>query len=181
MLPAQAAGPAGREQQVSDAINALLLATLQRAGAPLASDDLLDQAYGLALNERWAPEAIAKLSRKAVVARVKGMITAGHVRVAGQQRDADARRETPLYEPSAGWDPAAPVPAPDSAPTRPGTDKSIYEGMSPRQRLAAFEAQSVCLESVARLIQQLQVGLADMLQANEKAKRILLAEGLEPR
>lgn len=166
---------------MSKAINALILATLQRAGAPLASDDVLDQATGHALNERWTIEALAELNRKSVSSRLKGMITAGNVRVSGHQRDAGARRDTPLYEPTAGWDHNAAIPAPDASPSRSSSDKSVYEGMTPRQRLAAFEAQSVCLESVARLIAQLQIGMADMLQANEKAKRILLAEGLEPR
>lgn len=167
---------------MSDAINKLLLAALQRAGKPLASDDLLDVAAGLGLGEGWTTTALAQLnSRKSVASRLRKMVSDGLVREMSPKRDASARRDTPTYEPSAGFDPDAPIPSPDSISMRPNTDKSIYEGMTPRQRLAAFEAQSVCLESVARLIQQLQVGLVDMLQANEKARRILLAEGLEPR
>lgn len=166
---------------MSDAINALLLATLQRAGAPLASDDLLDQAYGLALDGRWTHEAIAKLSRKSVASRLKGMVAAGHVRITGQQRDTAARRDTPLYEPSAGWDHNAPVPSPDSSPARLREAKSPYDTMTPRQRLAVFEAQDAMLESAFRLIQHLQAGLTDMMQTREKWRARLLAEDLEPR
>lgn len=166
---------------MSKAINALILATLQRAGVPLASDDVLDQAYGHALNERWTVEALAELNRKSVASRLKGMVTSGHVRVAGQQRDIAARRDTPLYEPSAGWDAGAAIPAPDSPPVRHNSDKSVYDGMTPRQRLAVFESQDMILDSLSRLLQHLQTGLADMVQTREKARQRLLAEGLEPR
>jgi len=166
---------------VSDAINRLLLAALQRAGAPLASDDLLDRACGLALDEQWPTAAVAKLSRKSVASRLKGMVTAGQVRLAGQARDNAARRDTPLYEPSAGWNAQAPVPAPESQSARAGATKGAYDEMTPRQRLAIFESHDMILESLSRLLAHLQVGLADMAQTREKARQRLLAEGLEPR
>lgn len=164
---------------MSAALNELLLAALKRSGKPLASDELLDQAVGLGLNEGWTPQTL-RLNRKSIGRRLTLMEEAGHVRVVAQKRDPVSRRDTPTYEPSEGWDPNASVPSPDSEAERQGTStRSVYSDMTPRQRLAVFESHDIMLEGMARMLTHLQAGVADMMQSRERARQRLLAEGLE--
>ena len=164
---------------MSAALNSLLLAALQRAGKPLASDELMDQAVGLGLNEEW-PHHSLKLNRKSVARRLTSMEEAGLVRVVAQKRDPVSRRDTPTYEPSAGWNPDAVVPAPDSDAERQGTStRSVYSDMTPRQRLAVFESHDIMLEGISRMLTHLQAGVSEMMQARERLRLRLLAEGLE--
>lgn len=186
MLSAKAAGAAGREQQVSDLRNALLLAALQRSGKPLTGDDLLDIASGLALDAQWTPETL-KLDPKSVAKRLVDMKREGLVEVVGSSRDPVRRCDTPTYAPTGGWDGQAFIPQPQRpgaraiAAKREGKTSSTYEALSERQLRAILDAQDALLESTFRLIQHLHAGLNDMAQTREKARLRLVAEGLEPR
>jgi hypothetical protein len=171
---------------VSDLRSALLLAALQRKGKPMDGDELLDHATGLALNEGWTPNVLG-FNRKVVARRLVNMEREGLVKVVAMNRDSVNRRDTPVYEPTGGWDASAFVPGPQGESTRTlqaaRTEKtpSSYDAMSPRQLRAILETQDMLLESTSRMIQHLQAGLNDMAQTREKARLRLVAEGLEPR
>lgn len=171
---------------MSDLRNVLLLAALQRKGSPMDGDELLDHSTGLALNEGWTPESLG-FNRKVVARRLVNMEREGLVRMVAKTRDPVNRRDTPTYEPTAGWDAHAFIPKPQRESTqrlsaaRAEKTPSSYDAMSPRQLRAILETQDMLLESTSRMIQHLQAGLNDMAQTREKARLRLVAEGLEPR
>lgn len=158
---------------MSDKRNQLLVAALRRAGKPTASDDLLDAATGLALAEGWEPEQVSELNRRSVATRLRNLEQAGVVRQEGAGMDERARRTTPLFVPVAGWDVRAAVPAPPmvgASPTR--RRESPYAGLNNTQLLALLEAHDDIAECLGRF-------LMDMGVVREKARRNLLAAGLE--
>lgn len=174
---------------MSDLHNALLLACLQRHGSPITGDELLDIATGMALDAQWTTESL-RLDPKSVAARLSHLKREGKVKVIGLKRDPGRRADTPVYEPTAGWNPHAHIPSPQRESTRKLKEQrdhraaampSDYEQMSPRQLRTILEVQDMVLESTVRMIQHLQAGLSDMAQTREKARLRLVAEGLEPR
>jgi hypothetical protein len=157
---------------MSDTRNELLLVALHRAGRPMASDDLLDAAHGLALNEGWSPAQVAPLTRKSVAKRLQNMVGSGQLKVAGAAMDEASRRTTPTYVPATGYDLRAVVPEPpriaNPAPT------TAYDGMDRTQLLAVLEAHDDVVECVGRFF-------ADLTSVREKVRRRLLAAGLGTR
>lgn len=158
---------------MSDKRNQLLLAALQRAGKPTASDDLLDAATGLALADGWEPEQVAELNRRSVATRLRHLEQGGVVRQDGAGLDERARRTTPLYVPTGGWNARAAIPAPPATSEgRARRDASPYAGMNTAQLVALLEVHDSVTECVGRFLQ-------DMNRLNEQSRRKLLAVGLE--
>lgn len=149
------------------------MAALKRAGEALSSDDLLDMSVGLALAEGWLPEQLADFSRRSIATRLRNLELAGLVRQDGAGMDTRARRTTPLYAPTGGYDAAAPLPPPPRLERDAElADTSCYDGMSRPQLLALLEAQDDIIESVGRFFNDLR-GMRD------KARARLQAVGLE--
>ncbi|HET6631539.1 MAG TPA: hypothetical protein VFG73_02370 [Rhodanobacteraceae bacterium] len=94
-------------------LNDLLVATLRRAGKPLASDELLDAAVAGALDHGWVSEQLTDLgNRRNVAARLTNLRKAGHVEERGRGVDEQNRRTTPLWAPVAGFDRSCEIPPP---------------------------------------------------------------------
>lgn len=160
---------------MSDTRNQLLLAALQRVGKPLASDDLLDAAVGLALAEGWTPEQTRELSRRSVAARLQNMLASGLVVQAGDALDVASRRLTPLFAAAAGYNPRAAVPGPPT-PTRADAarSESPYSSMDRTQLMVVLEAHDDMLECIGRFF-------ADLTTVREKVRRRLKTAGLGER
>lgn len=159
---------------MSDTRNQLLLAALQRAGKPLASDDLLDAAVGLALAEGWTPEQTRELSRRSVAARLQNMLASNLVVQVGDALDETSRRLTPLFAPTGLYNPRASVPC---APTPGRADagrESPYGSMDRTQLLVVLEAHDDMLECIGRFF-------ADLTTVREKVRRRLHAAGMGQR
>lgn len=156
---------------MSDRRNELLLCALKRFGEPATSADIVDVAAGLASAEGWAADAIAAITRNSVAKRLEQLEQRGLVRQSTLGFDGRARRTTPRYEPVDGWDPKAPVPPP---PGGAGVERpeTAYDGMSRPQLLAVLETHDEVIECVGRF-------LTDMRTVRERAKRRLIAVGLE--
>lgn len=181
----EAAGAPGREQQVSDLLNALLLAALKRAGKPLDSGDLLDHVTSLGLEEGWTPKHLSPLTRLAVAKRLGDMKAADLVRVVSSRRDAQARRETPEYEPTSGWDPQAVVPLPQRSENR--KPSASHDKHSPladydkRELLVIVEGQDQIIQSYRRMQELIGLGMKDVSETVEKVRARFIAEGLRSR
>lgn len=166
--------------------NALLLASLQRSGRPLTGEELLDVATGLGLDEGWTPDNL-RLDPKSVAARMVNLKREGLVEIVEMKRDADRRADTPVYQPTAGWDPRAVIPRPTpqaerrTSQARTTESPSDYDAMTPRQLRSILEAQDLLLESTGRLLQHVNAGLKDLALTREKVRLRLQAEGLEAR
>lgn len=159
---------------MSDTRNQLLLAALQRAGKPLASDDLLDAAVGLALAEGWTPEQTRELSRRSIAARLQNMLASGLVVQTGDALDDAARRLTPLFAPAAGYNARAMVPG-SPTPGRADTAReSPYGSMDRTQLMAVLEAHDDMLECIGRFF-------TDLTTVREKVRRRLQAAGMGQR
>lgn len=157
--------------------NDLLLATLQRAGKPLASDDLLDGACGLALDAGWDPAQSAELTRKVIAQLLKHLVARGVVRVAGSKFDEGARRSTPTYEPTKGYDPHALIPTGPTPPTRVDPN-STFNAMNRAQVIAVLDAQDEMLSKFAGGLAGLQAFLTGFMATREKVRARLVAVGL---
>lgn len=158
---------------MSDRRQALLLAAMRRAGKPVSSDTLLDEAAGLALANGWPVGQVSSLNRKAVAQRLRMLVEAGQARECGTTVDVAARRATPLYEPTAGYDARAAAPPPPAADPAsvPPREASPYEGRSRQQLLALLDVQDSLLDCLRRF-------LVDLDAEREKSRARLLAEGL---
>jgi hypothetical protein len=158
---------------MSDRRNKLLLATLQRAGKPLDSAELLAQATELAMDYLWTPAGLGGLTRKGVAKRCADMEAEGLLKQEGVAMDGRSRRTTPLYMPVAGYDKEAKVPKPPAvqAPTR-EEPADPFNGMSRVQLMAVLESHDEIAECVGRF-------LNDMRTARDKARQRLQAVGLE--
>ncbi|MGC1550509.1 MAG: hypothetical protein WA777_18460 [Rhodanobacter sp.] len=155
---------------MSEKRNQLLLAALQRAGKPVGSEELLDLAVGLAVGSDWIPEQVA-LNRKSIAKRLQNMELTGEVVQCGSGMDESSRRTTPLYKPTAGYNPAAEVPPPPTVSSKPELE-SPYEGLDRSQLLAVLDVHEAFAECVGRF-------MTDLNQLREKARRRLTAAGLE--
>lgn len=158
---------------MTDARNELLLSALKRAGEPLDSDALLNQASELALDHFWTPDHLTGLSRKGVAKRCRDMAESGVMNSAGVGIDAGSRRTTPKYAPVGGYEPQAPVPQPPELPAPPPMD-SAYAAMHRIQLLAVLDAHDDVLECVSRF-------LREMTDVRERARRRLIAADLVER
>ena len=137
---------------MSAALNNLLLAALQRAGKPQASDDLLDAAVGLGLAEGWEPADVC-LSRRSVAARLKNMEASGLVKCQGVRIDDSNRQTTPTYVPVGGYNPNALVPPPpERAAKQTTTPTTQYDGMSRSQLIALLEIGDDIAGEVSRFM-----------------------------
>jgi hypothetical protein len=167
---------------MSDPRDELLLAALKRAGKPLDSSDLLDEATGLALAD-WEPDQV-KLNRRSVAKRLQNMLTAGLVTHAGVGVDDAARRTTPLFAPVGGYDAHAPVPLPPEA-RQPAKQSGPFEGLTTAQTITLMDVQDELLAVFVRqqkAQQQAQQLLFTELQAvREKVRGRLVAAGLSER
>lgn len=174
---------------MSELRNQLVLAAVRRAGKPVTSVELLPLIEGLATNAGWQEHQLQDLSVRSIGRRLLNLGQRGELRTCGTGFDARGNATTPLYEPADGvYDPAAPIPEPPgngdseapvpvaSEPTHPvlTDDESSYADKDPRQLLEILEVQDMALACVASFIRDMQV-------ISEKARRRLLAAGLEPR
>lgn len=161
-----------------DIRNELLLATLRRAGKPLDSGDVLDEATGLALGEGWQPEQV-QLSRRGASKRLQHLVLEGHVKAAGEALDEGSRRMTPLYAPVAGYDLRAPVPAPPAVETV--VKPSPHADLDRSQLLVLLDVQDDLLAVFVRQMQDTQRFFVELAQTREKCRGRLLAAGLGDR
>ncbi|HUA80353.1 MAG TPA: hypothetical protein VL997_08280 [Dyella sp.] len=166
---------------MSELRNQLVLAAVRRAGKPVTSVELQPLIEGLATDAGWQEHQLQDLSLRSIGRRLLNLAARGEIRACGTGIDARGNATTPLYEPSDGvFDQAAPIPEPpgqrDSEVSQPSAtaDESPYADMEQRQLLEVLEVQDMALACVARF-------LRDMQAISEKARRRLLAAGLEPR
>ena len=160
---------------MSDKKNQLVLAALQRAGKPSGSEDLLDAAVGLATGEGWAPEQLSDFNRRSIAKRLQNLEEQGLVKPAGAGLDQRARRSTPLYTPTGGWDQRAPVPTPPALSSDIGRiGQRAHAAMDRTQLLALLDAQDDLLGVMHRF-------LGDLQAARERHRARLAAVGLEVR
>jgi DNA-binding Lrp family transcriptional regulator len=163
---------------MSDPRDELLLAALKRAGKPLDSSDLLDEATGLALAD-WEPGQV-RLSRKSVAKRLQNMLTAGLVTHAGVGVDDGARRTTPLFAPVGGYDLRAPVPPPP-AERPPAKQPGPFVGLTTAQTVTLMDVQDELLSLFGRHLQAQQQFFAELAAVREKVRGRLLSAGLDGR
>jgi hypothetical protein len=156
---------------MSDTRNQLLLAALHRAGKPLTSGDVLDEAVGLALAENWKPEQIAELNRKSVSKRLQNMVDAGLIMMAGQVLDESSRRMTPAYEPIGPRMPSMLIPEAPSMPVRTPTKEADYAELSKSQLIALLDVHDGLAQCHGRFMDDLE-------RWREKSRSRLAAVGL---
>lgn len=151
-------------------LNDLLLASLRRAGEPMASDDLLDAATALALADGWEPEQVSALNRRSVATRLRNMEAGGKVTQVGVTMDEPSRRTTPVYAPVDGYDVSAtaPEPPPPSRTTSPG---STYANLERSQLIALLDVHDALAQCTARFF-------SDLDAWREKSRARLQAVGL---
>jgi hypothetical protein len=170
---------------MSDLLNALLLAALKRAGKPQASDDVLDAAHGLGLDQGWTPNQLSPLTRIAVARRLAVMKAADLVRVVSSKRDAQARRETPEYEPTSGWDPMAHVPLPQRGEERkasaPAPKQSPFADYDKRELLVIVDGMDQIIQSYRRRDELIGLAMKDVSETVDKVRARFIAEGLRSR
>lgn len=156
---------------MSDKQNQLLIAAMLRAGKPVASDDLLDAATGLALDEGWDRMHMQWLTRRSVARRLQLFEEQGIVRQRGSAIDSASRRPTPLYEPVVGFDSAAVVPAPPEFSRKDVKAEASYDNLSRSQLLAVLDVH----DGIAGCLQRF---MTDLGRERERARARLLAAGL---
>lgn len=171
---------------MSDPRDELLLCALKRAGRPLDSSDLLDEATGLALAD-WEPDQV-RISRKSVAKRLQNMLTAGLVTQAGLGVDDVARRTTPLFAPVGGYDLRSPVPPPPVNARAPAKQPGPFDGLSATQAVTLLDVQDELLAVFGRQLQAQQHQLqaqqqffSELATVREKVRSRLLAAGLGER
>jgi hypothetical protein len=173
---------------MTDTRNQLLLAAMQRAGKPLTSGDVLDEATGLAEAEGWQAQHLADVTRKSVSKRLQNMATGSTplVLVAGSALDEASRRMTPTYAPAAGYDVHAPIPPPPAAP--PARANTPFDGLTTVQSVTLLDVQDELLAVFGRQMQSMQRQMSDMERffaelaaTREKSRQRLLAVGLGDR
>lgn len=150
----------------------LLLATLQRAGRPMGTSDLRDEAAGLALAEGWCVTQLATyLSRRNIAALMRNMVRdTPHVQDGPAAYDAEARKPTPTYVATRPNPQAVIPPPPDDLAT---TDEpSPLQQMDREQMLAVLDVSDQICGAVSRF-------LRDMQDIQSRARRDLQAKGLE--
>lgn len=149
--------------------NQLLLAALARASEPLTSEDLVDEAVGLALSNGWQTEDLEGLTRPSVSARLRSMENLGLLKVMLERTDSN-RRKIPAYSLTADESEAQhPIP---SAPNPLAEPVSPYEDMTRAQILTLLEVHDEYLGVMARM-------MSEMREINLRARRRLAQAGLE--
>lgn len=131
-------------------INQLIVASLQRADGPVASDDALDIVIGCAMSVGWSNADLAGLNRKALAKRMQYLAVAGKLVVWGKKMD-EHRRQTPLYAPPTG----AIEPIPDPPPPPP----------EPAPAADATAERMLRSPVVAQKVQELLIAIGDELSA----------------
>lgn len=146
---------------MSNAMNQLLLAALQRSTLPLGTDDLMDAATGLAISAGWSPSMLARMNRQSIAARVRGMVNDGIVVTRGSKVDKH-RRPAPTYMATEGYDPHAPVPEPDFPEDTPAVDAGpvdpaeLYGNLSKPQLYQLLAMSDEVFGAVARFTTEVQ-------------------------
>jgi hypothetical protein len=167
---------------MSDRHAELLLATLARAGRPLSTGDLMDEATGLALHELWTSGDV-KLNRKRVAGIMQSLKDKGLVKESAMTVDEEHRRPAPTYE-LVDRERNYPVPPPPTAkvstmPVRAAPPpESAYGDLSRTEMLVLLDAQDELLGVFARNMAAMASFAHELAAARERCRARLVAAGL---
>jgi hypothetical protein len=133
----------------------LLVATLQRAGRPMTTAELRDEATGLARAEGWPGVHVAEtLSRRSIAALMRNLARSGaRVSEGPCGFDPDARRPTPTYR-AVHPDAHAPIPPPPE--DEDASEAATAAGMDTAQMLAVIDIGDEVCGAVQRFLRDVQ-------------------------